>query len=69
MFGIQSGVKYAIEIQNPETRSVTYKMRYREVILSFGISSQFEFKINNTKCRNGLNLKTASKRWYNEIKC
>jgi len=39
MFRIQSGVKYAIGIQNPETRSVTYKIRYRKVILSYGIGS------------------------------
>ncbi len=39
MFGIQSDVKEAIGIQNPEARLVTCKARYREVILSFGISS------------------------------
>jgi len=39
MFGIQSGVKCEIGSHNPETRSVTCKVRSREVILSFGISS------------------------------
>lgn len=56
MFGIQSGVKSAIEIRNPETRSVTYKMRYREVILSFGISSKIK---NRTKELNVLDYKRS----------
>jgi len=56
MFGIQYGVKYAIEIRNPETRSVTYKMRYREVILSFGISSKIK---NRTKELNVLDYKRS----------
>lgn len=38
--GVQSGVKQAIEIRNPETRQVTYKVGFREVISSFRIAHE-----------------------------
>jgi hypothetical protein len=45
MFGIQSDVKKAIGIQDPEAQSVTYKARSKEVFLSFRISSNYEFTL------------------------
>lgn len=46
-----------IAIKNPEIRSITYKVRFKEVILSFGIISKIAK--NNVYVLDFINYRTA----------